>query len=149
MSHRHRNKDNAILATEREILHIEEQILHKLEELSPSRPTCIAICFQGDIAMPVTLIVGQTVVATPVETDAAGAVVASLDPTSIAWTSSDPAVASGSVDNPDGSVTFTALAAGTTTVGVTDPANGLTASDTITVTVAPATAITIEFGTPA
>ena len=100
--------------------------------------------------MPATLVVGQTVTATPVETDAAGAVVASLDPTSIAWTSSDPAVASGSVDNPDGSVTFTALAAGITTVGVTDPANGLTASDTITVTapVPVASAIAIDFGTP-
>lgn len=128
-----------------------EEMKHDLREILEilrPRPTCIKISFQGDITMPVTLIVGQTVTATPVETDAAGAVVASLDPTSIAWTSSDPAVASGSVDNPDGTVTFTALVAGETTITVTDPANGLTASDTVTVTLPPATAIAIEFGTP-
>lgn len=127
---------------------IKHELREILEILRP-RPTSIAIFFQGDITMPVTLIVGQTVTATPVETDAAGAVVASPDPTSIAWTNSDPAVASGSVDNPDGSVTFTALAAGTTTITVTDPANGLTASDTITVAPPPATAIAIEFGAAA
>ena len=133
----------------REILETQERILHEIRAIKHelAHPTRIRIDF-GDTPMPVTLVVGQTVTATPVETDAAGAVVASLDPTSIAWTSSDPAVASGSVDNPDGSVTFTALAAGVTTVGVTDPANGLTASDTITVTEPPATAIAIDFGTP-
>lgn len=128
-----------------------QEIKHDLREILEiirPRPTYIKISFQGDITMPVTLIVGQTVTATPVETDAAGAVVSSLDPISIAWTSSDPAVASGSVDNPDGSVTFTALAAGETTITVTDHANGLTSSDTITVTAPPATAIAIEFGTP-
>ena len=140
--------------THRDEIRILEEIRHELKEvleiLRSHRPIRIKIQYQGVTDMPATLVVGQTVTATPVETDAAGAVVASLDPTSIAWTSSDPAVASGSVDNPDGSVTFTALAAGITTVGVTDPANGLTASDTITVTapVPVASAIAIDFGTP-
>lgn len=136
------------MVSDRKIL---EQILNELHFIRHKlcSPHSISIQFEGDNTMPVTLIVGQTVTATPVEKDAAGAVVTSLDPTSIAWTSSDPAVASGSVDNPDGSVTFTALAVGTTTVTVTDPANGLTASDTITVTLPPATSIAIEFGTPA
>lgn len=98
--------------------------------------------------MPVTMKVGQTVTAAPVETDAVGASVAILDPAQIQWTSSDAAVASvAAVDNSGGTV-ITAHAPGSATITVVDPANTLTANDTVTVEALPATAIAIEFGTP-
>ena len=101
--------------------------------------------------MPVTLKVGQTVTAAPIETDSTGASVAITDPTAIVWTSSDPAIASFTADDNSGGTVFTGVAAGTVTVTVLDPANGLHASDTITVEVVvpPAAQIAIEFGTPA
>ncbi len=101
--------------------------------------------------MPVTLKVGQTVTAAPVETDATGQSAAILDPTAIQWTTSDPAIASVSAPDNSGGVVFTAVAAGTVTVTCTDPGPSLHASDTITVEVVVplATNLAIEFGTPA
>lgn len=107
---------------------------------------------QGEILMPVTMHTGQTVTAAPIETDAVGASVAITDPTAIAWTSSDTALVSVSKDDNSGGVVLTAVAAGIVTITVTDPANSLTASDTVTVNVPPpppATHISIEFGVPA
>lgn len=113
------------------------------------RPTAIRITFEG-VTMPVQMKVGQTVSANAAESDAQGNSVAISDPTALQWSSSDTTLVSASaVDNSGGTV-FTAHAAGTVTVTVTDPANGLTVSDTITVEAAApvATAIQIEFGTP-
>lgn len=136
----------------RHILALLERILLEVRAIRfylIHRPTAIHITFEG-VTMPVQMKVGQTVSANAAETDATGASVAITDPAQIQWTSSDPAiVTAAAVDNSGGTV-FTAHAAGTVTVTVTDPANGLTASDTITVEAAApvATAIQIEFGTP-
>lgn len=102
--------------------------------------------------MPATLTVGQSVPVTATETDAAGVVVPIADSANLNWTTSDATIASVAPTVPDGSSFYTAIAAGTATVTVTDPANGLTSSGTITVVTAPppvATAIAINFGTPA
>lgn len=137
----------------RRILALLERLLAEVRAIryALTRPVDIEIKFgKGDLPMPVTMKVGQTVTAAPVETDATGASVAITDPAQIQWTSSDPAIASAApVDNSGGTV-FTAVAPGSVTVTVTDPANGLTAGDSITVeaVVPPATAIAIEFGTP-
>lgn len=109
--------------------------------------THIHIKFHGGHTMPVTLAVGQSVAATASESNAAGPV-AITDAPQLAWTSSDPTIVAETTEA-DGSASFTAVAAGDVTVTVTDPANGLTATDTITVTASPATDIAIAFGSPA
>lgn len=111
-------------------------------------PTAIHI--QG-VTMPATLTVGQSVPVTATETDAAGASVPISVPGNLNWTTTDPTIASVGTTATDGSNSYTAVAVGTVTVAVTDPANSLTTSDSITVIAAPppvATAIAINFGTP-
>lgn len=98
--------------------------------------------------MPVTLNVGQSVVATPVETDAAGLsfpIVAA----NIVWATTGGFTSV--VANADGTATFTGTAAGTDTATVTDSVYGLTASDSITVNAVAdvPTSISISWGTPA
>lgn len=112
------------------------------------RPASIRIAFEG-VVMPVSLLVGQSVIATATEADTTGANVPIANPGSLSWTTSDPTIAT-STTNTDGTATFAAVAAGSASVTVTDASNGLTTSDTITVTaVAPvATSIAITFGTP-
>jgi hypothetical protein len=138
----------------KEVLRVAQESLHLLRKIFQflysivHAPTRIHIRFSG-ASMPATFVVGQTIVATPVETDAAGATVVIADLSAIAWTTSDAAIAS-FVAVGDGTATYTAVAAGTVTVSVTDPANGLTTTDTLTVTaVIPpvAMAIAIEWGT--
>ena len=109
--------------------------------------TTIQIGFTGEQDMA-TFIVGQTIVATASEQDAAGLIVP-IVALGLTWTSSDPSIAS-SVTNADGTATFTAVAPGDVTVTVTDAANGLTTGGTLTVTAKPdvATSISISFGTP-
>lgn len=138
--------------TEREILYVaweNNRILRDISRRLGGWPTSIRMHFQG-VSMPVSLVVGQTVVATATEADAAGVNVPIANPATLTWGSSDETIAS-SVTNSDGTATFTAVAAGTATASVTDASNGLTTTDTITVTAAPppvATTIAINFGTP-
>lgn len=101
-------------------------------------------------AAAVTLNLGQSVVATPVETNADGSNFV-FDPTKITWSVQDNTVVSQGANNPDGSVSFTSLKAGTTAVGFSDSATGLSATGTITVNpVTPPgpTSASIKFGTP-
>jgi hypothetical protein len=137
-----------ILCETRETNGVLVAILDILERFINNRPTAIHISFEG-VSMPVTLVVGQTVVATATETDAAGKVIPFI-PADISWVSSDDNIAT-VVVHPDGSATYTAVAAGTATATVGDSSNRLTAQDTITVEpkVDVATAIAITFGTPA
>jgi len=148
---KNKNQDAAILRTEREILHVEEQILHELHELHPHVPrtALIALQFSGEIAMPnnvLTLNVGQSSTGTivPLATDgvtpSGGAVsnpVFSIPP--------DPSFSA--TDNTDGTVTITGLTVsaasvtGTATCVVTDT-NGATGSFTQTFT------ITVNAGSP-
>lgn len=111
-------------------------------------PTSIRMSFEG-ATMPVTLSVGQSVVGTTTEADAAGVNVPIPNPASLSYTSSDDTIAS-STTNSDGTVTVKAVAAGTVTITVTDASNSLTTSDTVTVTAPPdvATTIAINWGTP-
>jgi len=148
MSRPHRDPDSKI---DRQILHDEEKILHELKEIEVElhHPVAIHIRFEG-ATMPVTLVVGQSVPATAVETDAAGNIVVVPNPSTLVWTSSDPSVAV-SPTAADGSTSYTAVSVGTSTATVTDPANSLNTTDVITVIAAPpdvATKIAITFGKP-
>ena len=99
--------------------------------------------------MPGTMTDTQSIDAFPSETDAAGNPV-TIDPTKITWTVGDPTIAS-STPKTDGSggTNFKALGPlGTTQVAVSDSSNGLAAQDTLSVTSAGATALSIKFGTP-
>lgn len=130
------------------ITRILEEILRTLREIKHElHPHATQIIMHLGATMPVTLNIGQSVPATAIEKDAAGNSVP-FTPSNLSWTSSDPSVSV--VTNPDGSATYTAVSAGTSTVTVTDSSNSLTASDTITVNPAPdvATSIEIAFGTP-
>lgn len=114
------------------------------------RPTRINIVFSSKgkiLPMPVSLTDIQSVSASIDEADAAGNPVPVSDPTALAWTVSDATVV-GLTVNTDGSVVLKGLKVGTSQVAVTDPANGLSAQDTITVTADVATALVIKFGTP-
>lgn len=99
--------------------------------------------------MPVTMLVGQSVVATPNEFDASGNAFA-IVPANMTWSTSDATIAS-MVANADGTATFTAVAAGTVTATVSDTVYSLAASDTITVNPVPVVpaSISISWGTPA
>jgi len=154
----HDDELEEILRVEGRILHEERRIEH---ELHPHRTTNIQIRFTGENTMPntVTLQVGQTTTASikPLEADdltvTPGAVV-SNQKISI----SDPAVTV--VENPDGTATITAVAAGTVTgtasATVTDQ-DGTVGQFTqgVTITVQAAvqptgrtTQIAVDFSTP-
>lgn len=143
-----------------ELRAIREELAAKQQEPSPAprkqrhhhhhhlhHPTQIHSHFEG-VPMPVTLTVGQTVVETLTESNAAGNVpVIGADITVI---SSDSAVASVTY-NGDGTATWTAVAPGTATSEYSDTVFGLSGTDTITV-IAPVpvpTEIASSFGTPA
>lgn len=98
--------------------------------------------------MPVTLTVGQTVVETITESNAAGNV--PVVGSNIQIVSSDGTIAS-VINNGDGTGTWTAMAAGTVTVTYSDTHYNLTGTDTITVNAAveTPTEIVSTFGTPA
>ena len=119
-----------------------------LAELKRARPqsTKLTIQFEGaKPGMPGILTDTQSISASIAETDAAGQPV-TIDPTKVTWTVGDPTI-SALTQNPDGSASFKALKVGTTSVGVTDSSNGLSAQDTLTVTAGAATTLTIAFGT--
>jgi len=131
-------------------IHLLEEIRHELKEvleiLRPIRPTQIHSHFEG-VTMPITLTVGQTVIETVTESNAAGNVpVVGADITVV---SSDPAIAS-VVDNGDGTATWTAVAPGTVTDTYGDSVYGLSGTDTVTVVAAVEvpTEIASTFGTP-
>ncbi len=127
--------------------HLLERILRILERIEERlyRPTQIHSSFEGANNMPVTLEVGQTVIETISESNAAGPV--AVVGANIAVVSSDPAIAS-VVDNGDGTATWTAVAPGTVTDTFSDTVFGLSGTDTVTVIPAPPTAIASAFGTP-
>jgi hypothetical protein len=134
-------------------LKVNNLLLYKIEQ-SVNRPTVAYIKFgrgHNMSAAAVALNVGQSVPAAPVETNADGSNFV-FDPTKIIWSIQDSTVCSMSANNPDGSVSFTALKAGVTQVGFSDSATGLSATGTITVNaVTPPgpTSASIKFGTPA
>lgn len=99
--------------------------------------------------MPLTILVGQTSVATAAEVDAAGVNVPVI-PANLTWTGSEATVAT-VTGNPDGTASVVAVGPGTITVTVTDTVFNLTTSDTVTVTAPsdPPVSIAISFGTPA
>ena len=140
--HHHHHKDCQKL-----LLEILSDIREIKRELGLDRPTHIHSHFEG-VPMPVSLTVGQTVIETISESNAAGPVpVVGADITVV---SSDPAVAT-VVDNGDGTATWTAVAVGTTTSTYSDTVFGLSGTDTVTVTAAIPVPTEIEstFGTPA
>ena len=111
-------------------------------ELAP-HPTHIYSNFGGNM---VDFIVGQTATETITETNPQGPFpVVGAD---ITFVSSDPTIAS-VVNNGDGTALWTALAPGSVTVTYTDTKYNLTGTDTLTVTLAPPTAIANTFSTPA
>lgn len=96
--------------------------------------------------MPVQITDIQSVTATVAEHDAKGNPV-TFDQSKIVWASSDPTTVS-VVTNADGSATFTAVGPlGSVQATVTDGV--LNAQDTIKVVSSAATALEIDFGTPA
>jgi len=129
----------------KQVIDLLKQILARL---TPQPATSITITFEGEKpGMPATMTDVQSVSATISEKDAAGQPV-TFDPTQIRWTINDSLIAA-LTQNPDGSASFKALAVGTTTVGVSDTASGLSAQDTLTVTAGAATSLVISFGVPA
>lgn len=136
--------------------HLLREIIKELERIYKllNKPNRMSIQFiQGDFmsAAAVALNVGQSVSAVPVETNADGSNFV-FDPTKIVWSVQDNTVVSQGPNNPDGSVSFTGLKAGSTQVGVADTATGLSAVGVITVnavTPPEPTNMAIKFGTPA
>ena len=96
-----------------------------------------------------TMLVGQTVVGTPGETNATGGQVP-IVPANIAWSVDNAAVASFTVDATTAVATFTGLTAGVANVTVKDTKFNLTFTDQLTVNPVPSvpTAITIVWGVP-
>jgi hypothetical protein len=125
------------------LLHVAERIDRRLARAA-NVPIRISSTFEG-VEMPVTLTVGQTVIETITESNAAGPV--AVIGADITVVSSDPTIAS-VVDNGDGTATWTAVAPGTVTDTYSDTVYGLSGTDTITVTAAPPTAIASSFGIP-
>jgi hypothetical protein len=131
--------------------------LRRILKLLTRQPVAIRICYhsiEGEpITMPANINVGQTIIATPTELDAAG-VAFPIVPANIQWTSSDTAGATATMTvNPDGTATFVGVAAGTVSVSVSDTAYGLSASDTLTVNAVPPppdkpVSLGISWGTP-
>jgi hypothetical protein len=131
--------------------------LRRILKLLTRQPVTIRICYhsiEGEpITMPATINVGQTIIATPTELDAAGAAF-TIVPANIQWSSSDTAGAIATMTvNPDGTATFVGVAPGSVSVGVSDTAYSLTASDTLTVNAVPPppdkpASISISWGTP-
>jgi Bacterial Ig-like domain (group 2) len=96
------------------------------------------LAIEGVSTMPATIqIGGKGATAVFTELNAQGGSVAPI--TAPAFTSSDPTIAT--VDPASGAVA--AVAVGTATISATDAGNGLTASDTVTVTPAPAVSATL------
>lgn len=131
-----------------DLLYAEYEHLRELIVRLCERAVHIEINFESEFPMPLTLAVGQTVIATATEYDAAGVVVPIIV-TGLTWTSSATTVAT-VITNADGTATYTAVSAGTSVATVTDAANGLTTDYTFTVTAAAdvATTIAITFGIP-
>lgn len=98
--------------------------------------------------MPANLLVGQTIIATAIETDAAG-LPYTYAAGEIAF-SADSATFATMVDNGDGTATFTAIAPGTVNVTATDSKFSLVATDQLTVAAPPdtPTTLSISWGTP-
>ena len=101
--------------------------------------------------MPGTMTDIQTVTASFVEVDADNEPVA-VDQTTIQWTVGDPTFVTVTVSAAGAAFAFNTSFAGTlpntTSVAGTDPASGLSAQDTLTVTASAATTASIAFGTP-
>jgi hypothetical protein len=95
--------------------------------------------------MPVTLEVGQSVLDTVTESNAAGAVpVIGAD---ITFTTAEPNIVS-VVNHGDGTATWKALAVGVATITNADIKFNLSLTDTITVIPIPPTVISHSFGNP-
>jgi hypothetical protein len=103
----------------------------------------------GAKIMGQTMLVGQTVVATPGETNATGGQVP-IVPANIAWSVDSAAIASFTVDATTAVATFTGLTAGVANVTVKDTKFNLTFTDQLTVNPVPnvPTADTIVWGVP-
>jgi hypothetical protein len=129
-----------------QVLEDTEQVLKDIrKEVKPPKATSLIIQFQGEPpGMPGLLTDIQSVTATVAEADSTGAPV-TVDPTKLTWTVGDPTIASATPAD-DGSCVFKALKVGSTTVGVTDSASGLSGQDTLNVTASAATSLSIAFG---
>jgi hypothetical protein len=120
MSHRNRpkNEDSAILRAEREILHVEEEILRQLHKLNPhhQRTASISLQFSGDLIMnSLTLAVGQSSIGTIIPLLADG-VTPSGGAVSNASFFIPPNPSFSAVDNADSTVTIVGLAVSAATV---------------------------------
>jgi len=161
-----KNEDSAILRAEREILHVEEEILRQLHKLNPhhQRTASISLQFSGDLIMnSLTLAVGQSSIGT-ITPLAADGITPSGGAVSNPSFSITPDPSFSAVDAADGTVTITGIAVsaatvtGTASATVTDTDGAVsTFSQSFTVTVVagttpPPTATTasigISFSTP-
>jgi hypothetical protein len=123
-------------------------LLIDIKQLLTPKAVSAFIKFEGGLPnMPGQLTDVQSITAEIGELDAAGQPVPVADPSKIAWTIGDPTIADLTVDA-SGVATFKAKAVGTSSVGVSDGSNGLSAQDALTVTAGAATSLVIKFGTP-
>lgn len=140
--------EQATMGFAAEQLKVSEEILHELRHPHPQPPTHIHQFFKGVSPMPVTLNVGQTVLDTISESNAAGPV--AVVPASLTYVIDNTSVATVQ-DNGDGTATITAVSAGTANITVTDTVFSLTSTEVITVNAVTSeapTTLTQTFGTP-
>jgi len=81
--------------------------------------------------MPASIKAGQSITATPTESNAQGPVV--VDPKNLSWTMDIPGVATFTVDQATGVATFTGVSDGTLNVTLADTKFNLAFSDVLTV----------------
>lgn len=105
--------------------------LHRLTSFL-LKPTSIKIRFQGATTMPATRDISQgPITGTPVESNAAGEV--PFLAANVKWSIDSLSFAT-MVQNPDGTATFTPVAAGVANVTVQDTLYNLSFTDTLTIT---------------
>jgi hypothetical protein len=148
---KNKNQDAAILRTEREILHVEERILHELQELHPHTPrtASISLQFSGETTMPnnvLDLNVGQSSTGTITPLLADG-VTPSGGAISNAVFSIPPDPSFSATDNADGTVTITGLAVSAAPVTGTASAT-VTDGDGVVSTFSTSFTVTVAAGTP-
>lgn len=111
-----------------EILRVDRHILHVLRHGAAKSLVVKILDSKGNTLMPAVLQIGQTAQAVAQEFSGPNGSGSPLPLAGvIAWTSSDPTIAT--VDPASGLVT--AVGAGTANIVGTDPANGLTGSDVV------------------